>query len=312
MKRLTTKQFVEKSSIIHKNRYDYNLCNYKTAHIPINIICPEHGAFYQLPYVHIQGHGCPKCANKNNGHFNSLGLERFRQKAIQIHGNKYDYSKSNYINAIQKVEIICPIHGSFRQSPYNHFNHHGCPLCGIAKSKSIRSLGIDTFITRASKIHNNFYDYSNTKYDTSKEKVKIRCPQHGSFIQNPNDHLLGAGCPRCNFSKGELKIERWLSENKISFISQHKFKDCRNPKTNYPLRFDFYVPQKNILIEYDGEQHFKLGRVGSHIQTNNELKQIQFRDKCKSEYAASKNIRLLRISYKKKNQISKILLKSIL
>lgn len=302
---LTNIEFKKRSNIIHNNFYNYSMVKYENSHIKIEIICPTHGLFWQLPYVHLQHHGCPKCANEMTSKRSFLGLQKFKERSKIIHNNFYNYSKSKYISAIEKLEIICPIHGSFWQSPYNHFNNHGCPKCGIITTKKATSLGTIKFKSMASKVHNNLYDYSNVKYINSKINIKIICSKHGEFFQNPHDHLCGAGCPSCNLSKGELKIKKWLLNNKIYFISQHKFNNCKNPKTNYPLKFDFYIPFKNILIEYDGEQHFGIGY--NHSITPKYLDELKYRDDIKTKYATNNNINLIRISYKEKNKIDEIL-----
>lgn len=125
-----------------------------------------------------------------------LTTEEFIEKAKAIHGDKYDYSKVNYINNHTKVEIICPKHGSFWQKPCHHINRgDGCPEC--RKNKKLTK---GEFITRAIKIHNNKYDYSKVDYKNNSTKVCIICPEHGEFWQNPNNHIRGAGCPKCSSS----------------------------------------------------------------------------------------------------------------
>lgn len=95
------------------------------ANTKVCIICPKHGEFWQTPSGHLSGKGCPKCYKESR----SSTTEEFINKAREIHGNKYDYSKVNYVNAYTKVCIICPKHGEFWQIPANHLNGHGCPNC---------------------------------------------------------------------------------------------------------------------------------------------------------------------------------------
>ena len=123
-KRWDKDKFIQESIKFHGEKYDYSQVEYKNARKKVKIFCPEHGFFEQLPSVHIQGQGCPKCAGKNM--LNNEIIDRF----IKIHGNKYDYSKVSYINTDTKVKIVCPEHGEFEQTPHHHLNGHGCSLCG--------------------------------------------------------------------------------------------------------------------------------------------------------------------------------------
>lgn len=119
-----TSQFIEQAEKIHKGKYDYSLVEYKKAHEPVLIICPIHGIFEQKPAFHLQGQGCRGCAGTMK-----LTQEEFIERAIKMHGDKYDYSKVNYINSATKVEILCLRHNSFFQAPQDHLSGHGCQLC---------------------------------------------------------------------------------------------------------------------------------------------------------------------------------------
>lgn len=149
----------------------------------------------------------------------------------------------------------------------------------------------DKFFEKCKEIHGNKYDYSKTKYINSSTKVTIICPEHGEFEQTPNNHRFGNGCPVCNESKGERKIRLWLEENNINFEPQHKFDDCKNI---LPLPFDFYLPDYNTCIEYNGLQHYK---IVTYFGGNDGFKQRQINDKLKMEYCNNNNIPLLIIKY---------------
>ena len=120
--------------------------------------------------------------------------EDFINKAVSIHGNRYDYSRVCYTNSNTKVEIMCPIHGSFWQTPNMHIGmkHQGCPMCGGTKRMTT-----EEFIKRAMCINGDRYDYSFVEYKNNKTKVKLICPKHGEFMVSPNAHLRGDGCPLC-------------------------------------------------------------------------------------------------------------------
>ena len=281
-KKSSKKEFIKRSRLIHGDKYDYSLVEYINSDIKVKIICQEHGVFEKTPYEHIKGGGCQKCIGKNKT------SEDFISDAKKIHGDKYNYSLVNYINSDTKVKIICKEHGIFEQSPYGHINKKsGCPKCAIINSR----ININDFINRSNKIHNNKYDYSLTEYINQRTKVKIICPIHGIFEQTPNKHLNNRGCPQCKRSKGEEIIKNYLTENKIIFNQQYYFDDCKYKNV---LLFDFYLPNYNICIEYDGEQHYKIIKHWGGEKSFNDNK---LRDEIKDNYCLNNNINLLRIKY---------------
>jgi len=237
-----------------------------------------------MPLSHLNNkNGCPKCTNNKK-----LTTEEFINNSNNIHHNKYDYSIVNYINNSTKIKIICPIHGIFEQTPNNHVNlKQGCPECfGNKKSNMTK------FLELSKKIHNDMYDYSLTDYDGMNKKVKIICLKHGVFEQYATNHIHNScGCPSCNESKGEKEICRILNEKNINYIRQHKFDKCRDKN---PLPFDFYLPEYNTCIEFDGKQHFiPIEYLGGKI--NFEI--TKKHDQIKNNYCKNNNIHLLRIKY---------------
>ena len=297
MKGLTTYEFIMKAEFVHGDRYDYSKVDYINNRTKVNIICKEHGIFEQRPTRHLCGDGCPKC----NGGVKS-NHDEFIQKAKNTHGDIYDYSLVNYINSITKVKIICKKHGVFEMKPNCHLSGQNCGKCSIENNL----LTTVQFIEKAQKVHGNIYDYCFVDYKHNSIKIKIICREHGIFEQKPYSHLNGRGCSKCKIkSKGELFIADWLNQNVINFEVQKSFVDCKNM---LPLRYDFYLPNQNLLIEYDGEPHFKEvaylgGKVGFELRQTN--------DKIKSEYAINNNLNLLRIAYTERRNLSEILKNNI-
>ena len=119
-------------------------------------------------------------------------IEDFIKEAEVVHGNKYDYSQSEYKNYHTKLKILCSSHGPFFQSPANHLKGHGCIECG-----GKRKLHLSEFINKANKKHNYRYSYSNTIYKKTDIKIEIICSEHGSFFMTPHNHLKGQNCPVC-------------------------------------------------------------------------------------------------------------------
>lgn len=276
------KEFLKKSINIHSNKYDYSLVNYKNNDTKIKIICPIHGMFEQYPHHHVQGAGCKKCSNNQK----KLNTNIFIDRSKEVHNNKYDYSLVDYKDANSKVKIICPIHGEFEQRPCDHMmGHRGCPKCG----GTIKSNTKD-FIEKSKKIHRDKYDYSLVEYDLCTDKIIIICPKHGNFSQRATSHLSGQGCPVCNQSKGENIIMNFLIDNKYKYIPQKTFHKCKNKSY---LPFDFYLPDYNICIEFDGIQHFEPNiKFGEE-----EFKKTIYNDIIKNNFCKNNNINLLRIKY---------------
>jgi hypothetical protein len=185
-------KFIEEVNMIHDNKYDYSKTHYKKSSIKITIVCKEHGDFFQTPNAHLRGAGCSKCSNIKNGLMRRKTNENFIKDAIDIHGNRYDYSKVNYKNSSTKIIIICKEHGEFEQAPISHLNGSNCNKCSGAYT-----LSTDEFVNKANIIHDNEYDYSKVEYVNTKKKVTIVCKIHGDFTQIPEHHLNGHGCSKC-------------------------------------------------------------------------------------------------------------------
>jgi len=288
--KLTKNEFLKRSEEIHGNKYDYSLVNYNGNRTNVEIICHKHGVFEQMPEKHLIGHGCQICGGNN-----TLSTKQFIQKSKKIHGDKYDYSLVKYKNHTTKVEIICPEHGIIKQLPLNHLKGYGCYKC-IGRYESLENI-----IEKFKQIHGNKYDYSLVNTNKKRIKISIICSEHGIFKQTLGKHLIGNGCPICKESKGEKKIRLFLNNKKFIFIIQKMFNNCKNKN---PLPFDFYLPNDNLCIEYDGIQHFKKNEFFGGIDGFNKLKK---NDQIKNLYCEKNNIDLIRISYQDYNNIENIL-----
>lgn len=132
----TTEDFISKIKSVHEDRYDYSKVIYDGCYTPIVIICTTHGEFTQSPTSHMQGHGCPSCSAEMVSKRQLDNTIDFILKAKSIHGDRYDYSKVDYIHHKIKVIIICTIHGEFYQKPRVHLIGAGCRQCGSRHSKS--------------------------------------------------------------------------------------------------------------------------------------------------------------------------------
>ena len=277
---LTREEFIERSKSIHGDKYDYSPVQYDRSDKKVKLICPIHGVFEQRPHNHLKGQTCPKCSD------GILTKEDFFNKCEIIHHNKYDYSLSDYENGRSIIKIICPIHGMFEQIARVHFKGHGCPKCngGVLSNK-------EDFIRKSIDIHKTKYDYSLVDYINAHRKVQIICKKHGVFEQSPNKHLLGHGCSKCSDSKGESRVKEILDDKNIKYEIQKTFIGCKYKSL---LKFDFYLPEYNTCIEFDGEQHETMYRFE---KDDKRLKIRMMRDKLKTEYCQNNDIKLIRIKH---------------
>lgn len=198
-KPLTLDKFIERANKLHKDHYDYSHVKFKNVESMIEIICPDHGPFFQRLMSHLKGFGCYRCGRVNTTKKLSHSHERFLEDAQRAHGDRYDYSQVEYLNALSKVTIICPAHGAFKQNPANHIRNVGCPKCGDESTAAKRTRTTQDFVLEAKEVHGDRYDYSKVEYKSSHETVEICCVEHGSYWQSPVNHVRGnkAGCPGC-------------------------------------------------------------------------------------------------------------------
>ena len=227
-------------------------------------------------------------------------LEDIINRANKIHNNAYDYSLlKNHKSMNDYVDIICPKHGVFSMTMHSHTHKkRGCKLCAIDKVTYSK----EDFVKNAIRVHGDKYNYDKVNYITGRKKVIITCPTHGDFTQQPRDHVnRKQGCPVCSESKGERAIRILLKKLNIDFDPEKKFCDLRHKNC---LFFDFYLPDYNCCIEFDGEQHFSPFDIFGGEEA---FKIIQIKDKMKNEYCENNDIRLLRITYKDKDNIEKII-----
>jgi hypothetical protein len=217
-----------------------------------------------------------------------LTQEEFINKCKSIHGDKFDYSKIIYKNIRTKVIVICKKHGEFNITADNHTQKkQGCWNCFLDKHK-LTQLTPER-LENLKKIHNNKYSYQDLSVD--KGFIKISCPNHGEFNQYLYFHEYGHGCPECNStSRGEDKIKSFLENLNLEFHRNYEFEDCKRTKS---LRFDFYLPELKLCIEYDGEHHF----IENKYFGEGNLEYMRENDRIKNEYCESNNIELIRIPY---------------
>lgn len=287
-KKYTTKEFVIKANEVHNHKYDYSKVSYINAKSKVCIICPAHGEFWQKPGGHLFGYGCPLCGE------HKVSKEEFIAKANKKYSNKYDYSLVDFCNVLDKVKIICPEHGVFTRDIHSHLLGGACPACS-------GKLSFEQFVTEARKIHGKKFSYNAEDFCNMTTKTRIICPTHGEFWQMPFSHIKDKRC--CLLYKesaGERAIRVWLEKHEISYERNKKFNVLGR------LSYDFYIPSENLLIEYNGKQHYIQSSFGHH-----NLRKQRHHDWPKRKYARDNGFKLLTIPYWEFKVIDKILEENI-
>jgi len=208
-----------------------------------------------------------------------------------MHGDKYNYSLVKYIKSNIKVKIYCKkCEKYFEQTPLAHMRGHGCVDCVNNEQRSNK----EEFIIKSKQIHgDNLFNYDLVEYKNNKTKVKLKCNKCNIFFeQKPSAHIkLKHGCPHCKSSRSEKRIKIILNNKNVKYIYQKKFDDC---KDKLSLPFDFYLPDYNMCIEYDGIHHFYPHKYWGGEE---KLKYTINHDIIKTKYCEENNIKLLRIKY---------------
>lgn len=246
-KHLNTQTFIERSILKHGNRYDYKKSIFVISSEKITITCLEHGDFLLFPYHHyVVGRGCKTCKFEEISKERSSTLEEFINKANIVHGYKYDYSKSIYLGANNKIEIICPTHGSFWTTPSGHTNNKvNCLKCSILHRKKSNKQFI-----KECKLVRPEYNYDKTQYVNNKTKCTIICYSHGDFEIYPNNILFyNYGCPTCYNNTNASNTEKlWL--NSLNVPERQKTL-IMSDGTRYLV--DGFDPDTNTVYEFWGD-----------------------------------------------------------
>lgn len=244
--------FKNKAREKHGNIYDYSRVTHPPTHKDkVEIICPTHGVFTQNVNSHLLRSGCPVCGEEKRIKQRLKPKDHYINKAIQVHGDVYDYSQLDaFPKATDRVPIICRKHGTFNQILNDHIQGHGCPTCATHARGMGTAKGLDHFVSRCKQVHGDVYDYSKFPTDPRiKQPVTIICKEHGEFTQILDCHLAGSGCPKCaqnsKSSSAEKELQQFLDKLQITYIT-----NSRNIIS--PKELDIYIPEHKLAIEYCG------------------------------------------------------------
>lgn len=288
---------IKLNNIYGEDRFDYSKFKYINAKQKSTLICRKCGCEFESKVADLLRsrnivEPCPCCYKRSISKNQNTFINEIKSKF----GDKFDYSKVEYINAKTKIILICNDCGTeFEITPDNLLTCEiGCPTCAEKSRTEKRTHTTEEFITKSKEVHGDKYDYSLVKYENNRIPVTIICPKHGEFQQIPKDHLRGHGCPRCKSSRGELFIEQYLKSINIPYINQY-FIDLKDFSRGIFIDFKITVNNIILFIEYNGIQHYRPIEFfgGEEHFLNYQIP----RDKKVKEYCEINNIPLLEIKY---------------
>lgn len=285
------------------NGYELLETEYKNAKTKMKYKCPN-GHCNEISWDNFKrGRRCPNCYGKNIKHTYEEVYNFFQNEG-------YTLLSKEYVNGKGKIEYVCP-NGHIHSTTWlNFLKGNRCPSCSLDKRSEKRRMDFSV-IQKAFKDKGYILLSKNVEYKNNHTSLGYICSNgHSGFI-TWNNFKKGEQCPRCtNIYKGENKIEEYLKKSNIQYIHQKIFKDCKNIQS---LRFDFYLPIYNLIIEYDGLQHFKpVDFAGKGDEWAKErFYECQSNDKIKDEYCIKNSINLLRIPYWEFDNIENIIYQEI-
>lgn len=293
-------RYIERSKSKFGDTFDYS--DVDTSLGPkekVTIRCPVHGKIKMRIRTHYHSlGGCTKCGMElrtiNRIKYKDLKTD-IVPKLNEIHGGRYEYLK--YDLGTKTLTFRCPVHGVINQLLFSHLSGRGCRQCGYKE----RTITVEEFLERVKKVHPEGYDYNLSELKTVNDKITIRHECGKEYKGRVSNHLSGQGCSRCRSSLGEAKVKLFLELRGIRFKDQYKIE-------GYPFKYDFYLPDLGILIEYDGQQHF---RPIEYFGGEKTFRLQQRLDKKKNELAKDKGYDLIRIPFTEYHNLEEFLSRAI-
>lgn len=274
-----------------------DISEYTTMNGKITFICHkidaygnEHGEFTSTPSNIVRKGICPTCRNEKR----TINKDDFYKRCKEIHGNKYIYDETiPFVGGKTMLRIWCPIHGWFEQTARGHISGYGCQKCANIAKAACHTDDNSSFLVKAKIEHGYNYEYLD-EYAGNKIKIRIKCNRCGRiFMQTPNAHLQGSGCPYCKRSKLEERAGIILDRLSIKYTEWKTFDWLR--KSKYKSQsLDYYLDDFNVAIECQGSQHFKPYGFKSSAQR---FAEDMERDKRKFELCMNHGVKLFYINY---------------
>lgn len=257
----------------------------------VKLKCPSHNhAFSSTVKALISdARNCPKCKGFRISDSKTVAFQEFLERAKAVHSDKYSYNEATYKGLMQPMEIVCQQHGSFTQAPVHHLSNKGCVICNRTGSY----LTTEVLQQQLKELYGDdaTISFDNVVHDPDSRYITITCETHGDVRALKASVRRGRGCPKCYpKSRGEAILAYMLSKYKVSFIEQYKFEGCVHKA---PLPFDFFLPDLNVCIEYQGPQHYRPVDAFGGVET---FEKVQVRDKVKRDFCRAEGLKLIEIS----------------
>lgn len=305
-KELTLDTFKNRMQELYGDKYTFVWSDFNNKQSMIRFTCKEHGEQRRSVTGLLDGKGCAYC----NGKFYPPD---WIKNARAVHGEKYEYDESRPPQRVSDIiRYKCPVHG-WQETRYDcHVQQGcGCALCAGVQTKLPAEDRKQIWIKKCRERFPGRFSYRDVVYVNNDTPVKIYCKEHHiTFETTPDTHLRGSGaCPLCTKSVGEVEIFKWLSEHAIPFETQKVIPNENMFCKRHYLTVDFYLPDLNLIIEMNGEQHYQ---YVEHFHTKDwTLEDQQIRDDTLRAYCKTHKISLLEIKYDKIDKIPQILAKAI-
>lgn len=262
----------------------------------LQLQCPK-GHICEIRYGDFKkGVRCKMCSSNYRPKFTYEYVKEY------IENEGYKLLSKEYINANSNITVECP-NGHIFETRFGRFkNGARCQKCHLANN-NLNTVHSYEYVKEQLLLKG--YKLLSDKYVNAHTKILVECPNGHKFETKYNALQQGFGCPYCNESKGEKEISRILCELNVDYMQQYRINDC---KFKYTLPFDFYLPQYNVLIEFDGEQHYKIFK---HFGGLDKFIDTKIRDTIKNEYCKKNNIKLIRIPYWEFDNIKETLIREL-
>ena len=318
----TNEEFIEKLRAVYGDDYDYSKVNYTNNRTAIRLKCKKHGnVFERLPLNLLKGWGCPSC-NKEQGKTwtNTIACsydpqqrsvrwttKRFIAESKARFGDDvFDYSQCVYKNNDTPVTLTHEQSGKvFSVLPYEHLRHDECYYGERRYYQGTTDAEKIHFIVKRIRENVSHKVYIPMQHiEDSRKTIKCICPVHGVFYTNLARIYNGVCCPECQMptgeSIGERNVRKYLTSKGIVFLQEYRIEDSKYFDNN--ARVDFYLPEHNIFIEFQGEQHYGIGNENvSHGRRT--FKEQKKRDDSLRKYAFDKRIELIEVPFFFRNHV---------
>jgi len=301
-KAITIKEFEERKN---EKFPQFKTIEFKNMTSPYKFFCEKHGEqISDCCYTFLNSKcGCSECFRELKSKNNKITIpkrvkydnDELKEKLIKLNGNKYNYLFPEYnVGNRGRIKVFCRKHNfEFEAIINNLLTGQRCRLCANEKHNEVITKTKEKFLEECIEKFGDMYEYNLENYKTGMSYIDVKCKKCGS-IRNiiAKAFLGGAGiCPVCDESEGEFKVRSILTKYNINF-KQHCY-DFKNCKYKNTLEFDFYLPEHNLVIEVQGEQHY----IDNGWKSGKEFKEQQIRDQIKREYCKNNNIKELEIPY---------------